>query len=62
MSCNRFVRLAPLIQPVVEAPLGWVLADDTRKGMRSALEASWQHNLTVFGGAAHDHLQERCQE
>ena len=37
-SCNRFVRLAPLIQPVVEAPLGWVLADDTRRGMRTALE------------------------
>ena len=48
-SCNRFVRLAPLKSPSVEAPLGWVLADDTRKGMRSAMQSAWSHNLTVYG-------------
>jgi hypothetical protein len=59
-SCNRFVRLAPLKSPVVEAPLGWVLADDTRSGMRTAVQASWDHNLTVVGGTAHSSLQQRC--
>jgi hypothetical protein len=59
-SCNRFVRLAPLKSPVVEAPLGWVLADDTRSGMRAAMLASWEHNLTVVGGTAHTSLQQRC--
>ena len=61
-ACNRFVRLAPLKSPVVEAPLGWVLADDTREGMRKAMQDAWTHNLTVFGGAAtHQYLQQRCR-
>jgi hypothetical protein len=59
-SCNRFVRLAPLKTPTVEAPLGWVLADDTRRGMRAAVEAAWRHNLTVYGGVANNYLQQRC--
>jgi hypothetical protein len=61
-SCNRFVRLAPLLEPEgkdefasVEAPLGWVLADGTRAGMRTALEESWDLNSADFGT-----LRARC--
>jgi hypothetical protein len=28
--------------------------------MRAAVEAAWQHNLTVYGGLANNYLQQRC--
>ncbi|GAB3250930.1 hypothetical protein [Nocardioides dilutus] len=72
-ACNRFVRLAPLLetegedgQPPkfssVEAPLGWVLARDTQKGMFEALEASWRFNVQINDDAPPEFetLQERC--
>ena len=70
-DCNRFVRLAPLRQPTVEAPLGWVLAPDTRLRMEGELLHSWSYNktysrgVTDFRGRAlkpisHLFLQDRC--
>lgn len=57
--CNRFVRLAPIKEPTVEAPLGWVLAADTRSSMRRALEVTWNYNVP---GPADEpgFLQDRC--
>ncbi len=71
IECNRFVRLAPLRQPTVEAPLGWVLAPDTRNRMGSELLRSWDYNkessrgVTTTAGKAlpsirHNYLQDRC--
>jgi hypothetical protein len=45
--CNRFIRINPSLAAEVEAPLGWVLADDTRFGMRAALTRSRVENLLV---------------
>ena len=69
--CNRFVRLAPLRQPTVEAPLGWVLAPDTRDRMGGELTKSWDYNKTSSRGVSdfrgrtlppirHTYLQDRC--
>ena len=71
IDCNRFVRLAPLRQPTVEAPLGWVLAPDTRDRMGGELVKSWDYNktssrgVTDLGGRTlapirHIYLQDRC--
>ena len=72
VQCNRFVRLAPLRQPTVEAPLGWVLAPDTRDRMARELDRSWDYNLTSSRGVtdvrgralasiSHQFLQDRCR-
>ena len=71
VDCNRFVRLAPLRQPTVEAPLGWVLAPDTRDRMGGELVKSWDYNKTSSRGVSdlggrtlapirHIYLQDRC--
>ena len=71
VQCNRFVRLAPLRQPTVEAPLGWVLAPDTRGRMARELDRSWDYNLTSSRGVtdvrgralasiSHQFVQDRC--
>ena len=71
IQCNRFVRLAPLRQPTVEAPLGWVLAPDTRLRMSDELARSWEYNKTYSRGVTdlrgkalaapkHLFLQDRC--
>lgn len=71
IDCNRFVRLAPLRQPTVEAPLGWVLAPDTRDRMGGELTRSWNYNKTSSRGVSdfrgralspitHTYLQDRC--
>ncbi len=73
VQCNRFVRLAPLRQPTVEAPLGWVLAPDTRDRMGGELAKTWDYNRTFSRGATdirgqaletitHPYLQDRCTD